>query len=742
MSSSNPTSLLSIDQALGFAKQAHQLGDLNKAKVGYQAILARVPEHPDALYLLGLVLYRQHETKQAISLVHQATLLDPGHALSHASLAQIYQNEGGHKRAVLYFRRAVELMPANPDVHNGLGVSLMQLGKVSSAKTALMRAIQLNPDMVEAHNNLGNAHRLVDDFPQAEQCYLRCLALQPSFEQAHNNLGVLYRHQQKAQLATQCFKAAIAANPNYAEAYNNLGAGLNDQAQLAPALVAFEKALRLKPDFPEAMINAGIACHSLGDNARAKQVLDRALSLTPENLSAQWARCVVELEAVYVSVEKMQSARQAYAERLKIFSEALDLTTVEKRRHAQEAVGLVQPFLLAYQARNDFELQAIYGKMLCDMMAQNRPLKRASQHNKEVKVGLVSAYFYDHSNWKIPIESWFDALLKVGQVFVYHTGTKYDAITAAVQNKATQFYAGLSADQCAQQIQDDNIDVLIYPEIGMHPVTAQLATQRLAEVQCASWGHPVSSGFPSIDYFLSSALMEPADAQSAYSEKLVKLPGLSMCWRVPEHPNAPPAQRSLLGLELEDVVYLCVQNLSKYLPQHDALMVAIARRVQAAKFVFIEGQPLATMKLKSRLAACFKRADLTFETYVCFVPRLDRDAYFNLNRCADIFLDTPQWSGCNSSLEALACGVPVVTLSGRWMRGRHSMAFYKKMQYETLIASDEMHYIELAVRLGIDAKWRKAQRSQIKQSLHFILDDKQPDIALGEFIKKVVGKAE
>jgi len=53
--------------------------------------------------------------------------------------------------------------------------------------------------------------------------------------------------------------------------------------------------------------------------------------------------------------------------------------------------------------------------------------------------------------------------------------------------------------------------VLLYSEIGMDGVAAQLL--RLAPVQCNNWGHPVTSGFPSLDYFLSSALMEPEDAK-------------------------------------------------------------------------------------------------------------------------------------------------------------------------------------------------------------------------------------
>jgi hypothetical protein len=56
----------------------------------------------------------------------------------------------------------------------------------------------------------------------------------------------------------------------------------------------------------------------------------------------------------------------------------------------------------------------------------------------------------------------------------------------------------------------------------MEPFTYFLAASRHAPVQAVWWGHPVSTGLPSIDYFLSLRLAEPHDAQQKhYSEELV-----------------------------------------------------------------------------------------------------------------------------------------------------------------------------------------------------------------------------
>ena len=74
------------------------------------------------------------------------------------------------------------------------------------------------------------------------------------------------------------------------------------------------------------------------------------------------------------------------------------------------------------------------------------------------------------------------------------------------------------------------LDALLYPEIGMDPVCAKLAALRLAPVQAVGLGHPMTTGLPTMDAFLSSALMEPEDGEDWYTEQLVRLPNLGILY--------------------------------------------------------------------------------------------------------------------------------------------------------------------------------------------------------------------
>jgi protein O-GlcNAc transferase len=218
----------------------------------------------------------------------------------------------------------------------------------------------------------------------------------------------------------------------------------------------------------------------------------------------------------------------------------------------------------------------------------------------------------------------------------------------------------------------------------MDATTAKLASLRLAPVQAASWGHPETSGLPTIDFYLSAQALEPADAQANYTEKLVALPNLG-CWLVPtkEESGKPPA----LDLAADELVLLCPGNAFKYAPQHDRLLAAIAQRVPRSRLVFFRSrpEPLAE-KLRARLAESFRRAGADFERQVTFLPWQSRASFRALLKRADLYLDTVGFSGFNTAVQALECGLPIVAREGRFLRGRLGSGVLRHLGLDALVA--------------------------------------------------------
>jgi len=109
---------------------------------------------------------------------------------------------------------------------------------------------------------------------------------------------------------------------------------------------------------------------------------------------------------------------------------------------------------------------------------------------------------------------------------------------------------------------------------------------------------------------------------------------------------------------------------------------------------------------------------------VRFLPKMPRGDFLELLACSDVMLDPFPFGGGHTSYEALALGLPVVTLPGRFLRGRLCYAMYQQMGYGDLIAADASSYSAIAVRLGTDKSENQRARTAIVDCCDVLFDDR------------------
>ncbi|MEH2078263.1 MAG: tetratricopeptide repeat protein [Nostoc sp.] len=444
---------------------------------------------------------------------------------------------------------------------------------------------------------------------------------------------------------------------------------------------------------------------------------------------------------IYENQGEINFYRQRYTQGLQNLIQHTSLKTTEEQHSALAGIGRLTNFYLSYQAQNDIDLQRQYGNLVHEIMTVNYPQwvvplsMPKLQPNNKIRIGYVSHYLHSYSG-----TLWLTGWLRQSnhesfEIYCYYTGNEPDPVTQQFQEYSDVFHHipdNLSA--VCEQIIADKLHILVFPEIGMNPQTMQMAGLRLAPVQCTAWGHPVTTGLPTIDYFLSSELMEPENAQEHYSEKLIRLPNIGVSY---PKPYIPPVIKTRSDFQLSDdaVIYLSCQAPFKYLPQYDFIFAEIAHRIPQAKFVFLRGT-----LLQPRLKRVFADIGLNSEDYCVFLSIPERLDYLMINLLSDVYLDTFTWSGGNTTLEAIACNLPIVTCPGEFMRGRHSDSFLKMLGVTDTIAENETEYIEIAVKLGLDPAWRGTISERISQNHDRLFDDKACVAGLEAFYKQVCSK--
>jgi protein O-GlcNAc transferase len=289
-------------------------------------------------------------------------------------------------------------------------------------------------------------------------------------------------------------------------------------------------------------------------------------------------------------------------------------------------------------------------------------------------------------------------------------------------------------DQALQVVAQADFDILHYWEVGTDAMNYFLPFCRLAPVQCATWGWPVTTGIPAMDYFLSCEALETPDADSHYTEKLIRFK------KLPTYYYRPPVPELLekieaYGLPNDVPIYLVAQNLRKVHPDFDEIVKGILKKDKEGVVVFIKDkQANITGLLQARLKkACGANADR-----IVFLERMEEQKYLNLAALAEVILDTLYYTGgANTAFDAFATGTPYVTLPSEYHRGRFGLAAYRQIGVEEAIATDVSDYIEKAVKIANDANYRNDLSQRIKANADKVFEDIEAVRELEDFFGDV-----
>jgi protein O-GlcNAc transferase len=752
------------------AMRLHEEGRLPQAEALYRQVLVAEPNHFDAQHLLGMLCLQQGRAEEAVALVAAALEDRPNdpHALS--TYGAVLHKLRRYEEAIAICDQALIAWPDFADALINRGIALKDLKRFDEALASYDKALAIYPADVPTLINKGVLLSELQRLEEALECYDKALALQPHSAAALNNrANVLLQLKRAAEAletydcalaidpnnplalynrgnalyeigqlrdAVASFDKALALAPNYAATFNSRGLALKDLKRFDESEASYKRALELRPNFADALFNLGGLYEEFNRRADAIECYEKVLALKPNSLLARLALCMAELPILYTSEAEIADRRAAYLRRLEQLRDDLETGRCDDD---EQAIGSRQPFYLAYQGENDCEPQRLYGSLLCHYLEKRYPVR--TRDSGRLKIGFVSGHFYSHTVWKLLLRGWTTQLdRRRFEVIGYYTGVIADAETKTAADYCDRFVRGpMSTDDWRRAILADRPDALIYPEVGMDPVSVSLAAQRLANVQCNSWGHPQTSGFPTLDYFLSSDLMEPPDGEDHYTEKLVRLPNLSIYYEPPAIP-ALVMSRAELGVRPSAVAFWCGQSLFKYLPQFDAVFPRIAREASNCQFVFIEhqGAKQITDLFRKRLDDAFSSQGLDAADHCVILPRLDMQRFLAAIEQCDVILDSIGWSGGNTTLETLCHCLPIVTLPRDTMRSRHTAGILSMLNVTETIAATMEEYVAIAARLARDVSWRMSVMRHMSANKELAYRDMTAIRALENFLEEAV----
>jgi protein O-GlcNAc transferase len=727
---------------LGFVLR--EQGRINDAREVLELAVGVAAEDPDSHYLLASILEATGPRDAEVSHLRKAVELRADFEPARLQLIATLAKSDRLKEATQFCEESVAILPDSAELHFHRSNLHLRADEKALAVASCKRALVLSPAMVEAQQSLSRILLDTERFEEAEASYRREIELSPQHFGAYHQLGVVLNKMKRYVEAVDHFKRAITLNPRSGASHFSLGETYRDldkdsEENLALAHANYEKAVELEPDVSGFHHSLGLSYWRRHQPDRALASFDRAIELDPSSAKARWGRVMLWTPAFSSKGADGSPNRSGFGGELAKFED----WWVKSKANDEIFVGDLQPFFLTYQEENNVALMKQYGMICAKAMQRWLDQEKSPAFKrpigKRIRVGIVSGDIRVHSIWIALIKGWIQSIdPERFEIVVFSLSDQVDSETSWVRSKSDVFYgAPMSLSEWVAAIREQNCEILLYPAVGLRPLALRLASLRLAPVQINSWGHPDTSGLPTLDYYISGECFEPANAQNHYSELLVLLPHFAN--RI--QPLALPSSEldfAALNIDVDRPILICPGTPFKYQPEHDHIFVDIARTLPNAQLIFFRlSEGALSNLLEVRITKEFETAGLNVQDHVRFVRWLNFREFHTLLRHADVMLDTIGFSGYNTAVQAIECGLPLVTREGRFLRGRLASGVLRCMKLEELIVHTKPDYVNLVVRLATDLVYQANIGREIEERRSVLFDDLSAMGPFQDFLESV-----
>ncbi|WP_233802876.1 tetratricopeptide repeat protein [Paraburkholderia sp. HP33-1] len=735
------------DSSLAHAKARHLAGDLPAARALYETALAEQPENADIRLRLGILELQCGDGERALAQLDRAIALAPYDVRHRGMRAHVLHSLGRFAQAAATLREAITLDPADAELHAALGNALQAQADHHAAIDAYTSALARDPANADAASNLGNSHRQLGAFDAAGRAYRAALAVQPAHALALTQLGTLLDEQGQHDEALALLREAVRVDPRApaalinlgvalcgrrafgeaadvlaqavthaplnADAAYNLGNALQGLGRPADAVTQLRRATTLSPDHADAFNNLGNVCVLLGETGAAADAYDAALRVRPGFVAAHnnaanlrrslglYDEAIAHLRLALASDARHSATHNNLGNVLKDSGALDDAIDCYRQAIACDPHNALAHSNLVYALNFQAESADIVLAEALDWSARHEPRDHARPARpraarERLRVGYIGADFRDHCQalFLVPLLAHHDRT--AFEITCYASVARPDALTQRLAGYAERWrdVHGIDDAQLAQQIRDDEIDILVDLTMHMADGRPALFGRRPAPVQATWLAYPGTTGLASIDFRLTDPYLDPPSHDHFYRERSIRLADSFWCYDpLADEPavTVPPA------LAAGHVTFGCLNNPCKLTDRTLRLWAGVFARLPNARLIALAPQGSGRAQLVERMRA--NGIDITRVDCVPFRRRAD---YLASYHAIDIALDTFPYNGHTTTLDALWMGVPVVTRVGQTAAGRGGLCQLANLDLHALAADSDAAFVETAVALARD----------------------------------------
>ena len=559
---------------------------------------------------------------------------------------------------------------------------------------------------------------------QAEAKYREALRIYPQGAGIYVHLGNLKFDQQRLDEAREFYERARSVNPQSAGALYSLARVQIARTNMAEACSLLEAAIAIDPKFVPALMSQGWVHERMGDLNRALPRYEQVVALAADHRDA--------LMGLAMAHSKLAHVQEAYDTVIKVLSVAPDDVEGWRLRGQLEAsMGFIPDsiaslrtavrlspddpqslsmllFHLNYLPSIDPETlflehqtygRRFGGKDTGDANAMTSSPDLDLDPDRRLRVGYVSGDFlFEHpvARFIAPVFANHD-LARV-EIFAYDNRGLTDALAAKLKAHVHHWrdIASMPDAEVLRLIRNDRIDILV--DLSGHTTYSRLGVfaDRAAPVQATWLGYLGTTGLATIDYRICDANTDPmGESERRLAERPARMPACQWC--LPDLSDLP-AVSDLPMLGNGYVTFGSFNNIAKINDLVVEVWADILTEAPEARLIVFG---VHAGRARDRLVKLFGQRNIC-GARVELRPLCDRAAYLRGYGEVDVALDPFPYNGGTTSFDALAMGVPLITLAGKTSISRGGVTVLVNVGLPRLIAHSPQHYVSIAKKLAAD----------------------------------------
>ena len=678
---------------------------LNEAQRLLNQILEKNAADFNALQFLAIVYAKKREFKTAIECFNKALKIHPNSASTYHNRGNTFREIGEFDQAIVDIKKALKIKEES-SFYNTLGCIYFETNNIEDAKINFNTSIKLNNKNSEAMTNLAKIFFYNQDLDKAESLLLKSLSLNKNDQKIYNDVALIYLLKKEFKKAENILNMGINLFPN--DYLINLTSGnlysteSFEKFNFEIAHNFYQKAIFLKKDDPLTYRNLGLLFKIIGDHKNAIINFKKSIKLTANDKIKNFFIKKINNPVIEIIDSKLKTFDWH-----ELNENLIDINLNYKKNLNFNPLMSLYIIESASAQRNIAE----YYQTESIVCLQNFNEIQNLLIKDKINIGYFSGDFGNHAVTHLILGLLRNHNKSKFNINLFSLKKREDEFAKEINLLAKDFHdvSNLSDNEIINLVKKMKIHIAIDLSGFTKYCRPNLFKSKIAPIQVSYLGYPGTTGMKEIDYLIADETLIPRSDQIYYAEKIAYVKDSYQINDDQKKLNKYKFSKKQLNIPEDHFVFNCFNQIHKIQPNIFNCWMRILKIIKnSILWLLVDDKEII-----DRIKKTAEQQGVD-PNRIIFAHQMKHADHLSRIQIADLLLDTFPYGSHTTASDALAMGVPIVTIYGDTFASRVASSLLKAVNLPELITFNIKEYEDLIIKIASDEMLLKKYKSKLE----------------------------